>query len=230
MSGHALTLTDDELVLLNGRCRPEVQQKVDEAAARIRSREEHPDLTVAHAGFIADAVSEARTNGLLVWHQRRLRACSLCGRSGGYIEFKSGPRRGRPNYDRPLHFNGRELARRSVGVEGYAKLGGCTECIEVVAPVLRDALCGVAAQVPDNLRAAGEPRRVRYENRRCSKCGWTGHEGQMGRKPTLLGDGTYPALCPECGAENHLFSHPVEPADGFTIVVEAEARAEGGQQ
>lgn len=73
-------------------------------------------------------------------------------------------------------------------------------------------------QLPAALAKPGAPLWTRHSNRRCTKCGWEGHEGEMGRLMTLMGDGYYPALCPECGAGDRLFSRDVETRDGFTVV------------
>ena len=50
---------------------------------------------------------------------------------------------------------------------------------------------------------------------------WEGHEGQVGRLRTLLGDGTYPGKCLSCGVEHRPFSvSPLEIIDGFVVVEE----------
>lgn len=219
----SVSLTDDELALLDGRCSEKVQEAVDGALARIAARTSHPDLAPDHAGLVADVVAEAHKNGRLVFWRERIRRCPLCGTSPGYVAYKSGPRRGRPNYDKPRHLDGHEFAYRFVTVQGHVSVGGCADCVNPLLPTIAEALRGVPAQVPPVLRAEGEPERVRHNNRRCTKCGWTGHEGQMGRLPTLMGDGSFPALCPECGAGGH-FSRVVEFAEGF-VVVELERAA-----
>lgn len=215
-------LTDDELVLLDGACSEKVQAEVDGAKQRITSRSLHPDVAPVLAGFIADVVSEAQTNGEVILRRQRLRRCALCGTAPGYVLFKSGPRRGTPNYKKPRVIEGYEFARRFVTVQHHAALGGCAECLDPILPLIADALRGVNAQIPDRLRAEGEPKRVKHPNRRCTKCGWEGHEGQMGRQRTIMGDGSYPATCPACGAGSEMFSRDIATADGFTIA-EVEA-------
>ena len=215
-----LELTDPEIATLDGKVRDEVQAEVDAAKDRLAAINEHPNLPEPLARFVADAVNEARTHGLLVWRHERIRHCPLCGQYAGYAKFKSGPRRGQSNHNRPLSFPGVELARRFVTMEGRVTLGGCTECVEAAKPTLREALRGVDAQVPGWLCANGEPKRVRYDLRHCAECGWDGHEGEMGRHRTLMGDGTYPATCPSCMALNNFGAMPVERRDGFVVVSE----------
>ena len=88
-----------------------------------------------------------------------------------------------------------------------------------LVPVLAEALRDVDCEVPAKLRAEGAPKRVRYQNRRCTECGWEGHEGQMIREQTVLGDGTYPAGCPSCRASNRFLGRTlVEIVDGYTVL------------
>ena len=186
-------LIDAELVILDGQCRPEVQAAVDKAKARLAAVAAHPELPERLAGLVADAVGEATTTGLLVCWSTPLRWCRLCGADPGYALYKSGPRRGMKNLDKPLRLPGRELARRNVHIQG-----------------------------------AVTPKRKRYDDVKCKLCGWEGHEGQMGRLPTLIGDGSYPAYCarrPECRAENGWGRSDVERTGGFTIVVAEDGGA-----
>lgn len=216
---HSVKLTDDELTLLDGRCSEKVQKEVDAAKARLGSMAAHPDLPPAQAALIADVVNEARETGRLIYRTERIDYCRICKQTKGHVPFKSGPRKGKPNYDRPIRMTGYEFARRFVIIRGSITVGGCQECVEAVMPYLPDALRGVAAEVPAALRAKGEPIRKRYDRRRCTKCGWEGHEGEMGQLRTLMGDGYYPGKCPSCGVEHLPFTTGTfETLDGFVIV------------
>jgi hypothetical protein len=204
-------------VLLDGQVSEKVQQKVDAAKARQAAAADLTHLTPAQAGFIADVVTRAQRDGKLVFHRKRFRSCSICGRSGGYAKYKSGPRRGMDNWDRPLKFAGIDLGWQFVQMEGYAVCGGCEECVTPLLSDIAEALRGVSAEVPPQVRADGEPVRTKYGNRHCKKCDWSGHEGEMRWERTLMGDGKYPAYCPSCGAGG-AFSRDVETVDGFAVV------------
>lgn len=212
-----VTLTDDELRALSGRCRPETQTKVTAALMRIAARTDYPDLPPALAGLIADVFGEARDTGQLIYQRRPITRCRLCRAESTYAPFKSGPRRGQPNYSKPRPVQGVELAHRFVSVNMHVTLGGCLTCVERCVPAICAALVGVPVAVPDKLRALGQPRRVRHDNRHCKKCGWTGHEGQMRYERTLMGDGTFPSKCPDCGAGGAL-SRDVERVPGWVVV------------
>lgn len=212
-----VSLTDDELVVLDGQVSQKVQEAVDAAKVRIEGRRIYADLSPVLAGFVADVVAEATINGELVWQNERLTSCALCGRDDGYVPYKSGPNRGRPNYDRHRTFAGVNLAYRFVRVQGRAALGGCSDCVASVVPTLQQALRPVPAQLPTQL-VSGDVRWVKWANVRCSQCDWTGHEGQMGKARTLMGGGFYPASCPSCGATNTLGYTLVRRTEGHTMV------------
>lgn len=215
----AVTLTDDELVRLDQHVRPEVQEAVNAARARITARVAWPNLRPAIAGLVADVVTEAETNGRLIYQRRGLRRCSLCGTGAGYVPFKSGRRKGEPNYDRPRMLDGIEFADRFVTIVGRVAVGGCTDCVTPAVPVIVESLRGVKAELPDALAAEGEPRWKRYANRRCTSCGWEGHEGEMRQARTLIGDGFYPSGCPACSAENRpLGRSVVEYVEGYAVI------------
>lgn len=211
-------LTDTELVALDGRCRDEVQAEVDKALRRLESVAARPDLTEAQARLVADVVSEATTAGLLVWHRRRARSCPLCDKGYGYHQFKSGPRRGKPNHSKPITYACIELAHRFVRVENHLRLGCCVDCMTAMRPVLADALADVRAELPAELHTDGRPTFRRHARRRCPDCGWEGHEGEMRRLRTVLGDGSYPGGCPACSFESVFLGRSFESLDGFDVV------------
>jgi hypothetical protein len=63
MSEHvtAVTLTDDELLWLDGHVRDKVQKAVDDARARVDARSLYGHLTPILAGFVADVLTEGRS-------------------------------------------------------------------------------------------------------------------------------------------------------------------------
>jgi hypothetical protein len=216
-----VALSDAELVLLDGRCSAEAQTEIDAAKRRLAFAAAHADLSAADAGFVADVVNAAIANGRLTYSRAQLLSCSLCERVRTYAKRKRWSRKGAagsPDYDRPIYVPGVDLAQGFVIVQGIARLGCCVDCLTRLRPVLATALADVRAQIPEGI--TGVPARfVRYGHRHCAECGWDGHEGEMRRERTVLGDGTYPAGCPKCDA-NNLFLGPtlVAARDGFTVV------------
>lgn len=211
-----IELTDEELVILDGQVSEDAQAVVSAALAREAMKAKRGDLDPGVAGFVADAVTRARQTGKLVLRGDNLRKCDVCGRSAGYVKFKSGPRRGRDDHKRPRTFRGVDLAEAFFRVKGYAVLGACGECWSRAQEAVREELADVRAELPAGL--AGPTRFIRHAKRKCSQCGWEGHEGQMRQLPAMM-SGRYAGGCPECPAENKPFGRTViEPVDGFEIV------------
>ena len=215
-----IDLTDEELTLLDGQCRPEVQAEVTQAKKRLESQDRFAHLSPALGGFVADVVSTAEKHGMLIWRHERLRYCPLCEKSAGYVSFKRGPRKGQPNHKKPLSFNGIELKRTFIHIEGRASLGGCSGCIEEVRDALVEALQDVRVQLPDKLMADGAVPLRKYRKAECSACGWKGHEGEMRFLSAIMG-GEYRGGCPVCPAENRPFAKSkITKTEGFVLLEE----------
>lgn len=213
-----VALTNDELLHLDGVCRPEVQAVVDSAKAAIALRTS--GLSDADATFIADVVTHARARGQVGHQMVRIRYCRICGKDAGYADRgRNGRRLIEP---RPLTMPGVDLDSGSVRIQNTALLGGCDECMTRLIPHVLAALADVPAETPQSLA----PKRwVRYSDMRCTVCAWTGHEGQMRRLPTIMGHGTYAGGCPACKAENILGRWLIERTGGFTMVPDDSAPA-----
>jgi rubrerythrin len=88
----------------------------------------------------------------------------------------------------------------------------CAECAKKLIADNLEVLLALPVEV--DLRSWGKNGIRRWSHAHCTKCDWRGHEGQMGMMPTIMHDGEYPAVCPNCGATNVLFSAPVEKDHG----------------
>lgn len=215
-----VSLEDSELIVLDGRCTAEVQEKVNAAKDRISMAKTLQGSDPKIAGFVADVVSEAKKNGLLRHAYCRLRTCKICGQTAGYYVYSRNGRnhrKGQPDYNHPKYLSGVELADRFISMQGYATLGCCNACFEKALPLLKSVLKDVRAQIPESL--SGLPTRFkRFDRRKCKKCGWIGHEGEMRQLRTLMGDGYYPGGCPKCENESSLFNNSFERVEGCDVI------------
>ena len=211
-------LTDAELRALDGQCRPDVQTVVEAAHRRRDLAARLGRLTPAQVRFVADVCDEAREKGRVVFRGKGLRFCEVCGRHAGYYRFKSGRRKGQEDPKRPLQFNGFEFADRFVTMRGYATLGCCQDCFEATETALVAELSAIRCETPEGLRN-GPLRFKRWDKAHCTECDWRGHEGEMGRLRTLMGDGLYPGKCPNCAAQNQPFGRTlIKKGEGFVVV------------
>jgi hypothetical protein len=214
-----VSLTDDELIVMDGKCSDDVQKTVDQAKSRIKKKNELPEIDPKIAAFIADVITEAQKEGVLIDRYESINRCSICGRAGGYHKYARTSRhhrRGEPDHDRPITIGGVELAKRFIRWKGSVTLGCCTECWKIAKPLLSEQLKNIKAEIPESITGI-KPQWKKYDLRKCKKCGWEGHEGQLGQLQAMMG-GTYPGKCPQCGAESNLFNTAFDYPNGFALV------------
>lgn len=229
MGEFLLSLTAEEAALLDGRVSAAAQSVVERAKEVLALSSS--GLSEKEAAMVAEIVATARSRGRLTFAPRRIEACPCCGRRDGYYPHqRSGKyhRKGEPNYKTPKTFAGYDLDQGFIVMQGHIGVGFCETCRERVEAVLLPLLAGVEAEYPE--RWHGAPQRFRrFDHKRCTACGWEGHEGEMRQFRTLMGDGAYPGGCPKCPAENlPLGRRVIEPRDGFSLVEKpAIAKAEG---
>ena len=181
---HCVWLSDDEVLLLDGRAGAAAQKVVDRVRRSRALAAASPDMPPPLAAFVAAAIQEAEENGRLACNHARMRSCPVCGARAGYATCPS--------------------------------LGMCAECWRTHKAAVARALEGVRAEIPEAI--TGRPPMLRRWDRMRCKCGWEGHEGQMGEIPALL-IGTFRGKCPKCGAENSILGgQAVKRADGFVLV------------
>lgn len=218
-----MNLTDEELTLLDGKCRPEIQKEVEAAKRRLAMATKLADIPVEIAKLVADAVQLAKTTGELKASRGETRHCVVCQKNAGYAKRKRTSRdgfhrKGEPDYTKPLYLSAIDLGRGFIVFKGHITLGCCVDCWPKVKAILTEELAGVRAEIAESITGQ-PPRYKRYDKVKCKSCGWEGHEGLMLRHSTIMGDGTYPSGCPNCNQHN-LFFGPriIERADGFEII------------
>lgn len=213
-----MLIPDRYASLLDGLTDDETQKVIDAAKERLHLLDINAGLSELHAKFIHDVVNEAKKAGKLTFKYDCITYCSLCKRSDGYAKYKRDGRyhrKGQIDLSKPLSFRAIELKHSFVTVKNYVSLGGCTDCMDMILPPLVAALRDVKAELPEAL--AGPVRYKRYDLKQCTACKWEGHEGQLGKLRTLMGDGYYAGKCPSCGVENSLFVHAIKTVEGFHL-------------
>jgi hypothetical protein len=218
-----VSLTDAEMVLLDGKCSDKVQAEVNAAKARVGGVARFSNLTPNQAKLVASIIERGRRDGKLAYSGARLRRCDCCGKFGGYVPYARAGRKagmyhkaGDPS-DKPRYLSGIEFADSFVRMEGYPTLGACDECVKAIMPTLVEALRNEQIEVSRHM--TGETPKWRKRNLcSCTECDWTGHEGQLGLLLTLSGNGHYRGECPSCGAKNGIMSTKIKTGDGFVVV------------
>ena len=213
-----IELTDAQLLRLDGIDRS-IQVYVDNAHKRAALSYAHPELTAEQIRFIAAIVAEVASSGKCVHRHKALDYCKVCGAVGGFAKRKRATWAGPAGSDirsKPLSISGVEFIDKIVTIRGSSSSAACAACTQVMIPVLVEQLAEVCAEIPSSL---GGGRYQRWDNCKCSACGWEGHRGQLGLVRTLMNNGRYPGECPACKATNKpLGPTVIEDTDGFQVV------------
>ena len=208
----SIVLDDADLAKLVTSADAQVRTAAEAAADRLGAPSRWPDLAPHVGALIVDALTEARTEGRLIYRNVAISHCRYCGAKSTWEKSK----RRRREYEAKL--SGVELAYRFVVISGHVSVGGCRSCFDAALPALRTELAKFPVELPQALQTDA-PKYRRWDRCRCKKCEWRGHDGQLGKLPTLMPGGTYPGKCPSCGAERRpLGPDPFERLDGFDIV------------
>lgn len=182
-----VTLTDDELVLLDGRCRPEIQAKVDQARDRLNISGAVESLEDKRLVFIAaDLIAQAVRNGVITSRSDTLKgsfSTDCCNTRPGhhvYTRNTSQHRKGDINLDHP----------KSMSVTRIGGHAMCSTCLNLIAPALRAQLADVIAQWPPIINKTD----LKHEQMlQCSNCSWRGTRLQLVRAGK-----TSELTCPDC--------------------------------
>lgn len=214
----AVTLTFEELMLIDGKVNDEAQKVIDSTkeAHRIQTAS---GLTESEARMVQKIVASSRGELRLSFYFENIKDCPCCGRKDGYWPVRRTSkykRRGQPDYDNPKLIRGYSINPGFVSIKHYISLGFCESCKDRVMPHILEALKDDQIEVNEKLSGV-PPKFKRHRNRRCKKCEWAGHEGEMIWAQTLMGDGKFPAYCPTCKTGG-IFNNDIELADGYSVV------------
>lgn len=193
-----IKLTDEELLLLDGRVNPDAQLVIESAKKAL----EHASL----GSLGAEVIRLALEQGQFKWNHTSLSYCSICKKSAGYAKYKSGRNRGGNNYKRPLYFGGIEFMRGFVSIKGFASNGGCHACVgklkdELIQYILDKNL---PVMLPENTKWLKE------DIQKCYKCNTEFGNFSAYLDRTIMGDGFYYCGCPVCDAESRFLGRNFE--------------------
>lgn len=195
-----LDLTEDEILSLEGSKIPSIIAAID------KIRRNH---ALSNNSWVGRILVEAELQGELSLSHCRVRDCPKCNYLAGYLLFKSGPRKGKENLDKPLSKSGVRADFGSVHIVwgktqspgGYNHV--CSDCwTESIETAMKESAPKTNAAITGLV--SNNKRKVYSVT--CVNCNWKGWEHELGKLPALM-SGNYEGKCPKCGAENKIF-HP----------------------
>jgi hypothetical protein len=210
---YSVKLRYENLIHLDGANVPEDTQKIiDDAKDANKFGFDLP--------LMNEALLKSIQTGTLKWTRKPIRYCPICAKTAGYAKYPRNSRhhrKGDPNYDRPLTFSGYAFNEGFVTIRHSGDI--CIECSEKHDVV--DRLCNyiVENDLPIEIKNKKELSLYTKDDIRiCYKCEEEMRESQMGKERTLMGDGFYPATCPNCGAKSLPFGRSHGSTNKFVMV------------
>ncbi len=197
-------LTAEELLLLDGKVRADVQEIVN-AVKMAQSVHQHP--------IVGATIADSLKTGRFRYEIDRIQYCRLCNSSAGYAKHKRSGRyhnKGGDNHKKPLYMQGIRLNPGFVRIAGHGDF--CCKCDakdRITTSIIETIL---SKQLPIELVGNKRTQFKRDDVRICRSCNKEMYESEMGREMTMMGDGYYPSKCPHCGTKSNLFaSHGTSP-------------------
>lgn len=197
---YEVKLTYDELKQLDGNVSSEAQIVIDKVKKEYTYGFSLP--------IINEILRNSEEKGKLNWRYKQIRSCAYCDKKVDYYRYPRGGRyhnKGDKNYNKPKYYSGIKFNEGFVTVEGYGDM--CTDCCDKynIIHQLIDYILDNDLKIEIQKNDYKDSKYLKDDIKICYKCNHEMKESEMGKSPTVMGDGYYPSICPKCGAESKVF-------------------------
>ena len=210
---YSIKLTLEELRILDGKVSSKAQEIIDKA------KEENS------FGFglplMNEILSESSKTGELTWKYKNIRSCPYCDKKYDYAVYPRSSRyhrKGDKNFDKPKYYRGLAFNEGFVTIEGSGDI--CVDCankhnlINGLIDYIIDNDLKIQIQKNDHKNS----KYLKDNIRECYQCKEEMLESTMKRKDNLMMNGTYPSICPKCGAEATIFGKSHKITNKFNMI------------
>jgi hypothetical protein len=198
-----VNLFKEELLLLDGKSSPKVQEIID----KIKDQ--------STFGFDLDLINkvlqDSLKKGQFSFSIREMTSCNYCNKKAQYYFHArdsrkrfGGYRKGDPNYDAPKYYTGVRFNEGFINFKGYCDI--CTDCEKRLKIINTIENYIIDNDLKIEIVKNPKSKYVKDVIRKCWKCKKEMQESEMGKRPTLMGNGYYPSVCPHCKAESLLLN------------------------
>lgn len=207
---YEIKLTFDEMKKLDGN--------VSQAAQEIINQVKKEYAYGFSLPIINEVLRRSEEIGTLNWRYKQTRSCSFCDKSYDYHKYpRSGKyhNKGDKNFNKPVYYSGIKFNEGFVTIEGHGDM--CSECCDKynIINQLIDYILDNDLKIEIQKNAYRDSKYIKDDIRICYSCEYEMTESEMGKKPTMMGDGYCPSACPKCGAENKLFGETHKTTNKF---------------
>jgi hypothetical protein len=212
MAKELVWLEPQELLLLDGKT------SVADTQKRINEIRNEASFGKDKA-FILKVVAELESKGRIGFSTDYV-SCEICGKRSTITNYESGKRKGHMNYAKSELVSGVCFSNDFVRFQGRPRLGICDECY---ARIKEELLATIRPLHFDSSALIKDCPYRKDDERLCHQCNQPMYESEMGRQPTLMGNGTFPSDCPKCGAKTGFFG-PSHKSTGKWRIITVEVK------
>jgi hypothetical protein len=206
-------LTAQELLLLDGKVRENIQKTIDACKQELSVGFDMPVMN--------EVILASLKNGMLTWRFKGINHCPYCNKTRDYAKYKrdsANHRKGEDDYNKPISYFGVAFNEGFIASQNRGDM--CQECFKEkkVLERLIDYILDKDLKIQIQKNEYKPTRYKKDEIRICYNCKKEMQESKMGRSPGLMGPGTYPSTCPECGAESIFLGKHHECTNKFVML------------
>ena len=219
-------MTDEQILALAGVGYTEgiKEENINRAVRRIFLKDYAIGIgaTLEQARVIACALYKWEHQGVTYISRGYIGRCEVCRRYSTFETYQIGKRKGRPKRtEGGVYLYGIKLDGGIIGVTMGGKLYGdgvvCDDCYTILRPFLLQVLRDL--KILADYKSIDSECPYRKDNQvECFNCHELVYESEMGRLPTLIGNGSYPGVCPHCGAKSLPFGKNHKSTSNFRII------------
>jgi len=219
-------MTDEQILALAGVGYTEgiKEENINRAVRRIFLKDYAIGIgaTLEQARVIACALYKWEHQGVTYISRGYIGRCEVCRRYSTFETYQIGKRKGRPKRtEGGVYLYGIKLDGGIIGVTMGGKLYGdgvvCDDCYTILRPFLLQVLRDL--KILADYKSIDSECPYRKDNQvECFNCHELVYESEMGRLPTLMGNGSYPGICPHCGAKSLPFGKNHKSTSNFRII------------
>lgn len=189
---YSVDLTYEELLFLDKKCNPKTQEIIDKVIKQ---------MSYSGIPLVGEVIEKSLKLGKFDYTAKRISRCPICGEDPGYYKYKKGRNKGRSDYSRELYIGGIKFNQGCISWKGSGDC--CYECDDkykitktIISYILENDL---KIEMKDG-------KWIKDDMQICRECNKEMYESEMGRNRTLMGNGTFPSICPYCKAESMIFA------------------------
>lgn len=158
--------------------------------------------------------------GIITLYHDGVSHCKKCGCGRSYPKYKSGPNKGKPNYNKkPYYESGITFNRGFISFKNSGDY--CAKCVEEFDIITTVVNIILEKNLPIEIKIAGYSDKTHYikdDERKCYSCGKTMYESEMNRSDCIMGSATYPSECPHCKALRMVFGKSHDSTGNYRML------------